>query len=143
MPLKLRFRLAVIVPDKYNYILTFPHCIQTTSANLTLGSRWLSLVPLGYLWLASIPIYVILFAHLQLFFRWLQKISAFYKFEITLISDSPFKNVNISQKVINMLYDFKKSHILEFVESFSQVNLKIKVSTYRLKQLSLCNYTKY
>jgi hypothetical protein len=44
MRLKKHFRLAIIVPGKCDFILTFP---LLTPSNLTVGSRWLSLVIFG------------------------------------------------------------------------------------------------
>ena len=47
-----RFRLAIIVAGKCDYILMFPHCIKLL-ARITLY-RWLSLVPLGSPWLSLV-----------------------------------------------------------------------------------------
>ena len=94
LPLRNRFRLAIIVPGKRKYILLIknvPTCnyLHRTCKYIPqghsvgfhvvpcgfrwfplvpLGYRWFSLVILGYRWLSTIQIYMKSFAHLQLSF---------------------------------------------------------------------------
>ena len=76
VPLKNRFRLAIVVLGKCKYILLIEN-VRTHNylqrnckyiQGLSRGFRQLSLVILGYRWLSTILIYVNSFAHWQLSF---------------------------------------------------------------------------